>query len=461
MVNTHNETWILRILNILLTLILMNVITYLSKNHDAIIKSLKVNKKCCFQCNASFSYRNFELWTYNVTTSFQVVQCMLYNTITSDTHSKATYYVEERNAFGKTFKIVCFNSTSTRYKISPGIFLQMEVDKVVSEKESVYSHTYSMRLYSERNDYSDLIKFVNNCKEFFDLQSVEKQNIYLLDSFMDETRQAVYTIYPFQSTKQFSTMFFKEKKDVLERIDKFVNGEEEYKRLGIPWTLGFMFYGQPGTGKTSAAKAIARYTDRHIIIIPMKKIENLSCLRNIFMNDHINGYTIPNKKRLYVFDEIDCGEWCDIVNTRCKNKIKIEQENNHVVETLTSLLASKTDEEKKISVKKKERLSLGDFLELLDGIVEMHGRMIIMTSNHPEELDPALLRPGRVDMLLEFTRMRAKDIASMYKLWFYNDLPKHVYVQMQDNIYTQAEIGNLFQTQNLEHIHAKLINSSS
>jgi SpoVK/Ycf46/Vps4 family AAA+-type ATPase len=378
---------------------------------------------------------------------------MLFNTITQDNQSSATYYVEERNVYGKTFKIVCFNSRSTRYKIAKDIILQMDIDKVTSEKESVYSHTYSIQLYSERNNYNDLIMFVNKCKELFDLQSVEKQNIYLLDSFKDETQQAVYTMYPFQSTKHFNTMFFKEKNDVLERIDKFVNGENEYKRLGIPWTLGFMFYGLPGTGKTSAAKAIARYTDRHIIIIPMKKIDNISCLRNIFMNEQINGYTIPNKKRLYVFDEIDCGEWRDIVNARNKNTT--EPESNNVVETLTSLLIEKKDEDK--SIKKKERISLGDFLELLDGMVEMHGRMIIMTSNHPEELDPALLRPGRVDMLLEFTKMRAKDIASMYKLWFDEDLPETVHIQ--DNVFTQAEIGNIFQTRNFEQIYSKLTSS--
>src|SRR6478609_888646 len=51
--------------------------------------------------------------------------------------------------------------------------------------------------------------------------------------------------------------------------------------------------------------------------------------------------------------------------------------------------------------RQKERVTLADFLELLDGIVEMDGRIIIMTTNQREKMDSALVRPGRIDLDVE------------------------------------------------------------
>ena len=38
--------------------------------------------------------------------------------------------------------------------------------------------------------------------------------------------------------------------------------------------------------------------------------------------------------------------------------------------------------------------------QVLDGVVDSPGRIVVMTSNHPEKLDPALIRPGRVNLKL-------------------------------------------------------------
>lgn len=52
-------------------------------------------------------------------------------------------------------------------------------------------------------------------------------------------------------------------------------------------------------------------------------------------------------------------------------------------------------------------------LNVLDGVLETPGRILIMTSNHPERLDPALLRPGRIDSIVHFTKCSADDIIEM------------------------------------------------
>ena len=50
----------------------------------------------------------------------------------------------------------------------------------------------------------------------------------------------------------------------------------------------------------------------------------------------------------------------------------------------------------------KSDLSLSKLLNILDGIPERTGQVIMMSANHPEKIDPALLRPGRIDILLKF-----------------------------------------------------------
>ena len=82
--------------------------------------------------------------------------------------------------------------------------------------------------------------------------------------------------------------------------------------------------------------------------------------------------------------------------------------------------------------------------------------MIVFTTNHPENLDPALLRPGRIDMIVEFTNMTRKNVSDMYQVWFDKKIPREVYHAMKDFTFSQAEIGQLFSTLDMDRIHATL-----
>jgi ATP-dependent 26S proteasome regulatory subunit len=103
-----------------------------------------------------------------------------------------------------------------------------------------------------------------------------------------------------------------------------------------------------------------------------------------------------------------------------------------------------------------DAITLGDVLEILDGFVEMSGRQIIFTSNHIEALDPALVRKGRVDIMVEFRNMRREDVNSMYDLWFGISIPTSVYAKMKDEAFSQADLGNLFKTRDMEAIDKAL-----
>lgn len=74
--------------------------------------------------------------------------------------------------------------------------------------------------------------------------------------------------------------------------------------------------------------------------------------------------------------------------------------------------------------KKKDQLNLSGLLNVLDGVVDSPGRIVIMTSNHPEQLDPALIRPGRIDKKLMLGFMAAPDVIAMLEHYFQTTLSK-------------------------------------
>ena len=113
--------------------------------------------------------------------------------------------------------------------------------------------------------------------------------------------------YELLSTKNLKTnCFFTDVDKIIKRIDFFVNNKEWYQARGIPYQLGFLFYGPAGCGKTSTIKAIAQLLQRHIVNInDIDKIKKVTDLKNIFYGDYINGQYIPTNKRIYVIDEFD------------------------------------------------------------------------------------------------------------------------------------------------------------
>ena len=67
---------------------------------------------------------------------------------------------------------------------------------------------------------------------------------------------------------------------------------------------------------------------------------------------------------------------------------------------------------------KKDQLNLSGLLNVLDGVVDSPGRIVIMTTNHVEQLDPALIRPGRIDKKLLLGFMEAVDVVAMVEHYF-------------------------------------------
>jgi len=271
-----------------------------------------------------------------------------------------------------------------------------------------------------------------------------------------------YSEFKFESGKSFDNVFYPEKEDIKKRIDFFSNNKAWYKIRGVPYTMGFMFYGEPGCGKTSTIKAIANYTQRHIVSIPLNRIRSAKELLNIFYNVRINYKDIPLHQRLYVLEDIDAADLKDIVGERSEKESK-EKEKDAEDKTITT---NDANEDSGIDMNllnilkpsvglsfKTSKLTLSSLLEVLDGVMEMDGRMLIVTTNYPEKLDKALIRPGRIDMKVKFGPMTSQNIVEMFEHYYESKLPESFQQSLLPELkWTPAEVTQVF----LNHIHSPI-----
>lgn len=327
----------------------------------------------------------------------------------------------------------------------------------VKEEKDKFKITYvTIILFSDKS--MQYIKdFIERCIQEYkrDMQNKVHTNKYIFILNSVDNDELKYTQVEFTSNKTFNNMFFSDKKKIVDRLDFFMNKRIEYDKVGMPYTLGFLFHGAPGVGKSSAIKAIANYTNRHVIVVPTQLVQDNETLTNVFLTTRINNLDVPFDKRIYVFEEIDCGAWKDIVRDRSlptlpaavtEEKSLTKKQN----ETICFIDKKDTESDQPILIattkpeNKKQSLTLANILELLDGIVETSGRIIIFTSNFPQNIDKALLRPGRINCIVEFKRLTKNEINSMFKLWFDVDLPQQIYDRVIDEKFSQADIGEMF-----------------
>ncbi|KAK7512528.1 P-loop containing nucleoside triphosphate hydrolase protein [Phyllosticta citriasiana] len=233
-----------------------------------------------------------------------------------------------------------------------------------------------------------------------------KDFVKMCEAFTDElVSEAVQVFKPNDHFRQFQRPIFTRRRDMLS-IDmeedvkadlvrdaqKYFHPASKayYANRGIPLRRGYLFWGPPGCGKTSICVALASMLQLQLFSISLASANaNDRNLEKLFS-------TLP-KKCIVLLEDIDSAG--------------ISREN--MAQAASGKFA---DREKGFDDKHlPPRVTLSGLLNVIDGAGAAEGRLIIMTSNHPETLDHALIRPGRIDKQVYFGHVSKSIAAAMFK----------------------------------------------
>jgi chaperone BCS1 len=339
--------------------------------------------------------------------------------------------------------------------------IEHDSDKNEKEKVSIKIDKITIYIYSYKLSLSELIEYVDkitlNYLASIKENRINKQFIYTVNKSEikeDETLVDCWREDFFESARTFNNIFFDGKKQLIDKIDFFLNNKNWYYDKGIPYSLGIGLHGPPGTGKTSFIKALANYTNRHVIIISLKIIKTKKQLEHFFFENKYNNNNEYNSiswdKKILVFEDIDCiGDI--VLNRENKDKrskkikdAKININNDtvnvsNVIETICGLNEIST-----VTNQKEQLITLDDILNLWDGIIETPGRILIISSNHYNKLDPALVRPGRIDITHELSNASHNTISEIYSHLFNSKIDDKKLTKIKNYFYSPAEIINIY-----------------
>lgn len=163
---------------------------------------------------------------------------------------------------------------------------------------------------------------------------------------------------------------------IFEDISGFLGRSDRYNSLGIPYRRGYLLYGKPGNGKTSLVVSIASVLRMNLYML------NLSASG---MNDSklLDSVASVPTNSIILLEDVDCAFI-----------------------------------ERKKSDKDQSALSFSGLLNVLDGVVYQEGRIIFLTTNYIDKLDPALVRPGRVDFKMELKNANKQQAKTLFLRFF-------------------------------------------
>jgi mitochondrial chaperone BCS1 len=158
--------------------------------------------------------------------------------------------------------------------------------------------------------------------------------------------------------------------ELFKDLDRFLQSRDLYRQRGIPWRRGYLLYGPPGTGKSSLIQAIASHYGRQLVSLSLTDMDDSALLR----------------------------AWSEI--------------------TATSIVALEDIDSVFSGRKPLGELSFSALLNTLDGAGAVEGSIAILTTNHRQQLDPALIRPGRCDREFELGYLTPESCAKMFVCFF-------------------------------------------
>lgn len=176
------------------------------------------------------------------------------------------------------------------------------------------------------------------------------------------------------------------REEIVADAKRFCERRAWYVERGIPHRRGYLFEGPPGTGKSSMALALAGELRRSIYIINPAAVRDDNALQAA-INQAGSGVVLIED-----IDAVDCGR------ERAPPKLQAVAPGSPVNEAATTT-----------------GISTSGLLNAIDGVAARDGRVLVITTNHPDKLDAALIRPGRVDMRCHFGLAGLPEAVAMFR----------------------------------------------
>lgn len=177
--------------------------------------------------------------------------------------------------------------------------------------------------------------------------------------------------------------------EVFDRVAEFLETEEWYRTRGLAYKMTIMLMGPPGTGKTSIAREIAIRHNLRFHDVNLSSMDSVTFKRSI----------ATMKPGVLLIDDFE-------ENTALHRRVTDEPE---------------PEETPRSAAIARGRVSLSTFLGVLDGAIPLDNVIIILNTNHPEKLDPAIYRPGRVDYNVVVREMEEPQVLAYIKRMYNED----------------------------------------
>lgn len=256
------------------------------------------------------------------------------------------------------------------------ITLTRSDDKKFSNERS---ETFTVQVFGRNNQF---------------IQEIVKEMIVAHDEQMKDTatlsvwqRNEWTKVIGYRPRKLETVVLPKTVKDTLVTdIDNFLASESWYRDRGIPYRRCYLFYGIPGSGKTSLINALADQFNLSTCLLRPSEVTD---------SEFSEAVTQAGPKSVVLLEDID---GAGASASRMSEDIDISDAPGSTVD-----------------MKLKPSLTLSGLLNTLDGIATPNGALFFMTTNHIEKLDPALLRAGRCDVKVLFANIQDAEKITMYQ----------------------------------------------